>query len=241
MQDYHQYCPEGRREGSEWASNAGVAHNRAELRCADLGWHAGCELGHVCVRKVHVCSAAACRATLDGMRAQLIEPPDLAHEYPRAKVWFHFGEHDDPAGMDVVLEMESATDDHDPHNPYWYTVQVAITACIPGWSVSAQTLRLIRLGELASQATRIIAGSSTRFVDDHAEEIALAGRIGGREDRTFQLVGGVYEDELRRGGKPVQTIAEAFGVSRGTATRWVRKARDLGYISALESERSGGK
>lgn len=173
------------------------------------------------------------------MEAQLLEPPNLDDEYPRAKVRFSYGPDDDPAGIDVVLEMESDTDAHDPDNRYWRTVQVAITAGIPGWSVNAMTLRLIRLGELAPQAVRIVTGATTRFVDEHVEEIALAGRIGGREDRTFRLVGLVYEDELQRSGKPTQTVAEAFRVSRGTATRWVRKARDLGYISALESERTG--
>ena len=170
------------------------------------------------------------------MDAQLVEPINTDSGRPRAKVWFQYDESDEPPGMNVVLEMESDADEHDPHTPYWYTVNVHIGAAIPGWAVSALTLRQIRLGELASQAVRIINGAATRYAEEHADELALAGRIGGKEDRTFRLVGDVYEDELRRGGKPVQTIAEAFGVSRGTATRWVRKARDLGYINALESE-----
>lgn len=172
------------------------------------------------------------------MRAQLIEPPDLEQERPRAKVWFSFDQDEEPEGSGVVLELEGSSDPFDPDQLMWHIVSVLIATEVPGWAVTPTMLRQIRLGELATQAVQLITPHSIRFVDRYEPEITLAGRIGGKEEKTFQLVGGVYEDELRRGGKPVQTIAEAFGVSRGTATRWVRKARDLGYIAALESERS---
>ena len=200
-----------------------------------------CGLGHVLDKMSPLCTSGARRGSLGGMEAQLIEPPDLEQANPHGKVWFSYGPDDDPPGMSVVIEMEGSTDDFDPEARMWHVVHVSITAQIPGWGVSGLTLRQIRLGELSTQAVQLIEGEKTRFIQEHADEIVLAGRIGGKEEKTFQLVGGVYDDELRRGGKPVQMVAEAFGVSRGTATRWVRKARDLGYIAALESERTGGK
>lgn len=201
----------------------------------------GSGVGHVLDDLSLPCVAGACRGSLGGMDSQLIEPPDLEQEYPRAKVWFSFGPDEAPPATGVVLELEGSTDPFDSTSRMWHVHQVAVTAQVPGWSVSAVTLRQVKLGELATEAVQIIEGGAARFIQEHADEIALAGRIGGKEEKTFRLVGGVYEDELRRGGKPVQMVADAFGVSRGTATRWVRKARDLGYIAALESERTAGK
>lgn len=199
------------------------------------------DVGHVLGTVGRFCTAGARRGSLGGMRAQLLEAPDLELERPRAKVWFAFDEDEEPEGSNVIVELEGSEEPFDPGVLMWHVVSVTIATAVPGWTVTPTMLRQIRLGELATQAMQLITPHAIRFVDRYEPEITLAGRIGGKEERTFELVGGVYEDELRRGGKPVQTIAEAFGVSRGTATRWVRKARDLGYISALESERSGGK
>ena len=199
------------------------------------------DVGHELGEMRRLCTTGACRGSLGGMRAQLIEPPDLEQERPRAKVWFSFDQDEEPEGSNVIVELEGSEEPFDPGVLMWHVVSVMIATAVPGWAVTPTMLRQIRLGELATQAVQLIQPQTIRFVDRYEPEITLAGRIGGKEERTFELVGGVYEDELRRGGKPVQTVAEAFGVSRGTATRWVRKARDLGYISALESERSGGK
>lgn len=103
--------------------------------------------------------------------------------------------------------------------------------------LSTSVIRQIPFSEVERTAVEAIAGDRPRVADRLAEEIEHAGLVGPRPS-TLRLVGAVYEDELERGGNPVQEIAKAFGISRSSATRWVRRARDDGYIGRLEREPS---
>lgn len=117
----------------------------------------------------------------------------------------------------------------------WETTEAHIDLRHARAGMSTSLLRQIPMGEVERRAVEALAGDKPRVVDRLAEEIEFAGLVGPR-DSTLRLVGAVYTDEVQRGGNPVQEVAKAFNISRSSATRWVRKARDAGFIKALERE-----
>lgn len=59
----------------------------------------------------------------------------------------------------------------------------------------------------------------------------------GPTDSTLELVGRYYTVLADSGENPVTTIANDAGISRSTATRWVKKARELGFIDTMVSDK----
>ena len=67
--------------------------------------------------------------------------------------------------------------------------------------------------------------------------VLKAAKEAGPVNSTLKLVAEIYSFWERVGGNPIAEITEAFKISRSTATRWVRKARDEGYIDRLVTEK----
>ena len=62
-----------------------------------------------------------------------------------------------------------------------------------------------------------------------------------RREQSPEFLQGIAEQFLTwsDGGRAVTEIAEAHGVNRSTASRWVQAARDGGYLPQLETEHLG--
>ena len=52
---------------------------------------------------------------------------------------------------------------------------------------------------------------------------------------TLESVAAVHRQAVTRGSAPVKAVEREFRVSRPTATRWVRKAREAGLIPGSRS------
>lgn len=122
----------------------------------------------------------------------------------------------------------------------WETVEAGMDFTHARGNMSTSAMRQIPFAEVERRATEAIEGDKPRVAEVLAQDIEYAGLVGPR-DSTLKLVGAVYQDEVQRGGNPVQEIAKAFNISRSSATRWVRRARDQGFIVELEREASAGE
>lgn len=69
-----------------------------------------------------------------------------------------------------------------------------------------------------------------------SEELRDLAKRGPKDDEVLRLVGQLYAEALVGSASPARDIAEQLGLSQATATRWIRKSRDKGYITALRSE-----
>ena len=70
----------------------------------------------------------------------------------------------------------------------------------------------------------------------NSEALRKLAKRGPKDDEVLRLVGQLYTEALVGSPSPARDIAERLGLSQATATRWIRKSRDRGYISALRSE-----
>ena len=68
------------------------------------------------------------------------------------------------------------------------------------------------------------------------EELRDLAKRGPKDDEVLRLVGQLYTEALVGSTSPARDIAEKLGLSQATATRWIRRSRDKGYITALRSE-----
>lgn len=102
-----------------------------------------------------------------------------------------------------------------------------------GGPITSTLLRRIPVAEVLSEALRAINpvmhfGFSKRDIDAAMER--------GPDPETLRLVAKVYEAARLQRGNPVAEVVDVFTISRSTATRWVRKAVDAGYIVRLARE-----
>lgn len=56
----------------------------------------------------------------------------------------------------------------------------------------------------------------------------------------FADVARVYRSNVE-GGRPTLSVADAFGVGKSTAAKWVARARSLGYLAPTTKGRAGLK
>lgn len=84
-----------------------------------------------------------------------------------------------------------------------------------------------------SNATR---GPLASFRDDLRAHLREAGPV----TETLQVVAQVYQAAYVLGDKPAKAVQEAFDVPRPTADRWIRKARDRGFLGAAAGAGKAG-
>lgn len=116
----------------------------------------------------------------------------------------------------------------------WEVRDISVSRTDDG-PVTSVLLRKVPVAELAAQAVAAFSAERPKITVARLDELRDAG-ARGLSDETLRLVALVYEDVLSQNGNPVQEVVEAFGISRSTATRWIRRARDREYIVALERE-----
>lgn len=182
-----------------------------------------------------------------GMRAEILKP--LAHdELDSATVRIT----DDIEGTTMKVELTLAGDPMGlsgspvPFVITGFRLGLAGLGRRLGWEgVTGTMLRKLPLGRYAEVASRLLiedlrARGKSRPVRDLESLRRAAG--AGPTDEVLQLVGELYGEALVEGGRPAKTIAQQLDLSSATTTRWIRKARDKGYVAALKSElREGGK
>lgn len=106
-------------------------------------------------------------------------------------------------------------------------------------NLTAKGLREIRLGELhedAHWAALNHYGLEFFHLMGHIESVGAIQGGNGPTDRTLMMLAEVYKRGEVLDGKPVAAVMSFFDLPRSTATRWVRKARDAGFLE--QSKRS---
>jgi hypothetical protein len=119
--------------------------------------------------------------------------------------------------------------------------------------IAALQARRVVLGGDGGEVLEVIgpdeAGAFLRALDRHERSIVRGGRADKAE--FLQEVARVYRhamsEEARRlpgGGlalaKPTKAVREHFSVTRAQASRWIREARDDGYLDEATERKAGG-
>jgi hypothetical protein len=103
------------------------------------------------------------------------------------------------------------------------------------------------LRRLADNWDAVLNLTKAWLVNDRAEEnrilraLERRGRRGGRGVGTdfYKAIAIEYRRLLRQGARPTTTIARTHGVSRTTASRWVKRARELAFLGPALPRRAG--
>lgn len=110
---------------------------------------------------------------------------------------------------------------------------VTVTRRPGGPEVTSESLRTIPLRRLVRLAVEE-AGDLTEWSD---KESVLVGpgegepfASEGPTDRNLLAAARVYLLAALSGGAPAKAVADAFKIEQRTATNWIRKARDRGYL-----------
>lgn len=144
---------------------------------------------------------------------------------------------DDVAGsidydVDLGLELDEA-------RARYQIRSVTVTQRPNGPEVTSESLRTIPLRRLVRLAVEE-AGDITGWSDQDA--VLLRPGDGapfakeGPTDPNLLLAAYVYAIAALSGGAPAKSVAEAFGIELRTASNWVRKARERGYLD-IESDK----
>lgn len=162
-----------------------------------------------------------------GMQVEIEEYPDDDIGEPPPYTARTRADLDSP-NVTVTLDLiQYGTDDRhlDPWQVRGLTVEAA-----DGQPVTSALIRRIPVGELLALSVNKM--TPVLLTVASGADLKAAGQRGP-DDETLRLVGEVYESTRMQSGSPVQFIVDHFGISRSTATRWVRKARDRGLIRAM--------
>lgn len=142
-------------------------------------------------------------------------------------------------GLRIPAEVSRSWDDigggyavdltavYDPDSGRYVARQVAVR----GTEVTSEGLRAVPVAGLvrhlvAEQVAPLFAPP------DLAHPVAL-GNAGPSAD-TLRHVARVYRLALLLGDAPTQRVASSLGVPRSTAGRWVTRARDRGFLTAVD-------
>lgn len=108
-----------------------------------------------------------------------------------------------------------------------------------GWEgINGSLARKLPLGRLSDEAARLLMSELQAERGKPArdlESVREMARLGPR-DEVLRLVGELYAEALMHDHKPAKAIADQMELPTSTASRWIRKSRELGYIPALRSE-----
>ena len=66
--------------------------------------------------------------------------------------------------------------------------------------------------------------------DDVSPAEVARARAEGPTDESLRLVAHIHQTAAAIGDSPVKAVVNSIGISRPTATRWVRKAREKGFL-----------
>lgn len=119
----------------------------------------------------------------------------------------------------------------------------AVTVRAPDGSppVTSAVLHAVAVGELTQETTRLAFRGWARKTSDGGEEYTLYALTEGEaelvrlrgpgEPSSLAAVARIYNAASKSGLDPVQEVTRQVGMTRATATRWIRRARQDGLIS----------
>ncbi|MCT1866405.1 helix-turn-helix domain containing protein [Dermabacter sp. p3-SID358] len=176
------------------------------------------------------------------MQHEVLKVPDIANNDFSGEVRFTVESLEPPFFVTVHIELveESIWGDEESLvlTPEVQAVTVAPLSPFHDPGVTNEMLRSIPVASLSFIAGNEIleraTGESLVLVTPQQAEQA---RSDGPTEKTLRLVAGLYAHADALGKKPVAELVTTFGVSRSTATRWVRLARESGFLEP--SKRSG--
>lgn len=118
--------------------------------------------------------------------------------------------------------------------------EVSISAPEGSPPISSTTLRALTVHSLTQIALREIAqrgesgahkvrtdGPTTALTDSEVAEIRAAGPV----DSSLKAVARFYNLAVAMGEPPAKAVENALGLPRTTASKWVRRARDKGFLA----------
>jgi hypothetical protein len=118
-----------------------------------------------------------------------------------------------------------------------------------GGPVTSEALRAVPVATLTKKAA---PGNVLTEPEDTSAEVkvyphvelseqgAAQLRLEGPTDRALKFVANLYRLAVVLEEPPTQSVAEALGLPRSTAGRWVARARDGGFLGAAEGPGKAG-
>jgi hypothetical protein len=132
--------------------------------------------------------------------------------------------------MDVKPKFMGEAERHVLDMPDQQQRQWAIDTAPPGRApeavITAERLRTLPLAELrAAVAARVVGGDAFGAFEKVARERGKA-----LPDEHFRQVATIYESAVKRREPPLKAIQEYWHVSRPAAAKYVKRARELGFL-----------
>jgi hypothetical protein len=129
-------------------------------------------------------------------------------------------------------------------------VTVNVTAPEGSPPVTSTTLRAVRVQDLFHDAiirgalpARVEAtgtgGTSFDVLSPLTEQDVELIRLRGPVRESLEWTARLYDVAQKIGLHPAQHVERALGLPRTTATKWIRRARDMGLISPTEGSTDG--
>jgi hypothetical protein len=149
-------------------------------------------------------------------------------------------------GITIPAEISRAWDDIDG-----YTVELTATydadsgryttsrlevEAKPGREVTGEGLRMIAVAGLLRHAVAEKVAPLLQPSVTHPRDLGQAGPT----TETLRHVAALYRLAVVLGDAPTQRVADTLGVPRSTASRWVTRSRDRGYLTVVDP-RAGRK
>lgn len=103
--------------------------------------------------------------------------------------------------------------------------------------ISTESVRRLPLARMLRAVLSVQEGDLKRA----SKELGVVERGRGAQwpDEHYRLVAGVYRAAVNAGRPPNPAICARWEVSRAAASKWIRRARDLGYIGPPLPGRAG--
>lgn len=101
--------------------------------------------------------------------------------------------------------------------------------------VTSSVIRAVKLTEVTRDAIAgmVVHDDGNTFNIYDTETKAEKIREAGPTDESLEYVGFVYTYANYLGLPPAREVEQVTGLTRPTSTRWIRKARDKGYITEV--------
>jgi hypothetical protein len=121
-----------------------------------------------------------------------------------------------------------------------YGATVAVQSQLPGRPVTGTELRAVRVaGLLAEHLPREAHDSlEMKVITTDPAELEQLREAGIRHYHTMSFVAHAYQMAQALGMHPAKYVQEQLGLTRPTATRWIRQVREMGWLQDGELPKS---
>ncbi|WP_156747645.1 hypothetical protein [Nocardia sp. 852002-51244_SCH5132740] len=109
---------------------------------------------------------------------------------------------------------------------------VSVESRVAGRPVTGTELRGVRVAGLIAEHLPSHAHNSlgARLFAGTPEEVTALREAGIRHGATLEFVASSYQIARALGLPPAKYVQERLGLTRPTATRWIRQVRDMGWL-----------